>query len=424
MAPMATDGQEPVGSMGNDTPLAVLSRPPAVALQLLQAALRPGHQPAARRDSRGDHHIDDHHDRLRRKPAGRDARAVPAAAARQPDPRQPRAGEDQSARPATGFKSRTLSTLFPAPRRRRRACAAGWTSCAHEAIAGDRRRRHDPDPLRPRREPRHGADSRAAGHQRRASSPGPRRHAHALRPGRRNRRSPRGASLRPAHRLRRRRGQSVPGVRHARRRCWPRTTSPTEFTHEEAGEELHQGRRQGPAQGDVQDGHLHAAELPRRTDLRGHRPEQRVRRRVLHLDRQPHPRRRPRDDRRRIAPPPRARLSRASNVPQLLDLDVGGQYQWRRKGEAHIFSPDVVAKLQHATRINSRDEFKQVLRADRRPAAAAAHAPRPAGVQAGRAARSAGRSRAGQGDRQAVRHRRHVLRLDLARKRTRRWPSP
>ncbi len=46
-------------------------------------------------------------------------------------------------------------------------------------------------------------------------------------------------------------------------------------------------------------------------------------------------------------------------VPQTLDLDVGGQYQWRRKGEAHIFSPDVIAKLQHSTTINSRAEFKK-----------------------------------------------------------------
>ena len=45
--------------------------------------------------------------------------------------------------------------------------------------------------------------------------------------------------------------------------------------------------------------------------------------------------------------------------PQRLDLDVGGQYQWRRKGEAHVFSPDVIAKLQHATQLNSRDEFKK-----------------------------------------------------------------
>ena len=47
------------------------------------------------------------------------------------------------------------------------------------------------------------------------------------------------------------------------------------------------------------------------------------------------------------------------DVPELLDLDIGGQYQWRRKGEAHIFSPDVIAKLQHSTQINSREEFRK-----------------------------------------------------------------
>ena len=48
-----------------------------------------------------------------------------------------------------------------------------------------------------------------------------------------------------------------------------------------------------------------------------------------------------------------------SDVPQTLDLDVGGQYQWRRKGESHIFSPDVIAKLQHSTRLNSREDFRK-----------------------------------------------------------------
>jgi glutamate synthase (ferredoxin) len=47
-----------------------------------------------------------------------------------------------------------------------------------------------------------------------------------------------------------------------------------------------------------------------------------------------------------------------NQVPQTLDLDVGGQYQWRRKGEAHIFSPEVIAKLQQSTRLNSREEFR------------------------------------------------------------------
>ena len=48
-----------------------------------------------------------------------------------------------------------------------------------------------------------------------------------------------------------------------------------------------------------------------------------------------------------------------NDVPATLDLDVGGQYQWRRKGELHVFNPEVVAKLQQATQINSREEFKR-----------------------------------------------------------------
>jgi glutamate synthase domain-containing protein 2/glutamate synthase domain-containing protein 1/glutamate synthase domain-containing protein 3 len=49
-------------------------------------------------------------------------------------------------------------------------------------------------------------------------------------------------------------------------------------------------------------------------------------------------------------------------VPQNLELDVGGKYQWRRKGERHVFAPDVVASLQRSTQINSREEFKRYQR--------------------------------------------------------------
>ncbi|HWA97298.1 MAG TPA: glutamate synthase large subunit, partial [Pirellulales bacterium] len=48
-----------------------------------------------------------------------------------------------------------------------------------------------------------------------------------------------------------------------------------------------------------------------------------------------------------------------ADVPTVLELDVGGQYSWRRKGEAHLFNPDVIAKLQRATQINSREEFRK-----------------------------------------------------------------
>ena len=40
-------------------------------------------------------------------------------------------------------------------------------------------------------------------------------------------------------------------------------------------------------------------------------------------------------------------------------LEVGGEYQWRREGEFHLFNPDTVFKLQHATRDGRYDIFKQ-----------------------------------------------------------------
>jgi glutamate synthase domain-containing protein 2/glutamate synthase domain-containing protein 1/glutamate synthase domain-containing protein 3 len=41
------------------------------------------------------------------------------------------------------------------------------------------------------------------------------------------------------------------------------------------------------------------------------------------------------------------------------DLDWGGEYQWRRDGEYHLFNPDTVFKLQHATRSGQYKIFKE-----------------------------------------------------------------
>ena len=41
------------------------------------------------------------------------------------------------------------------------------------------------------------------------------------------------------------------------------------------------------------------------------------------------------------------------------ELEVGGEYQWRREGEYHLFNPDTVFKLQHATRSKRYDVFKE-----------------------------------------------------------------
>jgi glutamate synthase (NADPH) large chain len=40
-------------------------------------------------------------------------------------------------------------------------------------------------------------------------------------------------------------------------------------------------------------------------------------------------------------------------------LDAGGEYAWRVRGEEHMWSPDAIAKLQHSTRANSWNTYKE-----------------------------------------------------------------
>ena len=46
------------------------------------------------------------------------------------------------------------------------------------------------------------------------------------------------------------------------------------------------------------------------------------------------------------------------HIAENLDLEPGGQYQWRRFGEHHHYNPDTVSKLQHAVRANDYKTFK------------------------------------------------------------------
>jgi glutamate synthase (NADPH) large chain len=43
-------------------------------------------------------------------------------------------------------------------------------------------------------------------------------------------------------------------------------------------------------------------------------------------------------------------------------LETGGEYQWRRDGEPHLFSPEAVFKLQHATRTGQDSVFREYTR--------------------------------------------------------------
>lgn len=40
-------------------------------------------------------------------------------------------------------------------------------------------------------------------------------------------------------------------------------------------------------------------------------------------------------------------------------LEIGGEYQWRREGEPHLFDPETVFRLQHSTRAGNYDIFKK-----------------------------------------------------------------
>lgn len=50
---------------------------------------------------------------------------------------------------------------------------------------------------------------------------------------------------------------------------------------------------------------------------------------------------------------------RGGIAPAHRELNIGGEYQWRREGEPHLFDPETVFRLQHATRAGRYDVFKQ-----------------------------------------------------------------
>lgn len=58
-------------------------------------------------------------------------------------------------------------------------------------------------------------------------------------------------------------------------------------------------------------------------------------------------------DRHHIAYPP------GGEVPGTKRLPIGGEYQWRREGEPHLFDPETVFTLQHSTRNKRYDVFKR-----------------------------------------------------------------
>ncbi len=79
-------------------------------------------------------------------------------------------------------------------------------------------------------------------------------------------------------------------------------------------------------------------------------------------------------------------------------LELGGEYQWRREGDIHLFNPETVFKLQHATRAggttssSSTPRWSTGCRARRQPCAVCstspATGPRCRSTRSSRSARS------------------------------------
>jgi glutamate synthase (NADPH/NADH) large chain len=47
-----------------------------------------------------------------------------------------------------------------------------------------------------------------------------------------------------------------------------------------------------------------------------------------------------------------------TDIDDVLDLEVGGDYRWRRNGEKHMFNPTTISKLQQAVRLKSKESYK------------------------------------------------------------------
>jgi glutamate synthase domain-containing protein 2/glutamate synthase domain-containing protein 1/glutamate synthase domain-containing protein 3 len=55
----------------------------------------------------------------------------------------------------------------------------------------------------------------------------------------------------------------------------------------------------------------------------------------------------------------RHQLAFAEQVDPNRDLDRGSEYSWRREGELHLMNPEVIALLQHAVRSENRDDYRR-----------------------------------------------------------------
>ena len=150
---------------------------------------------------------------------------------------------------------------------------AGIERICAQAEAGRARRHGHAAAERPLPGRRAADGACAARHRRGAPPPGARRPALRRQPDHRNRHRARPAPHRLPARLRRDRGVSVPGLPDPVRPGPSRHPAPEERRRAGADRpQLPQGHLQGPVQDHLQDGHLHHRQLPRRAAVRDRGP--------------------------------------------------------------------------------------------------------------------------------------------------------
>ncbi len=303
LAPMARAGAEPIGSMGTDTPVAVLSDRPRLVFdyftQLFAQVTNPPLD-AIREElvtSLGTN-IGPEQNLLDPGPASCRQVMLPFPVIGEQDLAKLVHINDDGNMPGLAthvvdgrFDPAGASAVERGEALRERLaeiCAEVTTAIFNGArliVLSDRGPEHDkliPDPVA-------GADRRGAPPPDQGEDPD------QGRPHRRVGRRPRDAPHRAARRLRRRRHLPVPGDRdrpRPRRHGRARQRRGPGHHAGQGGEEPHQGPRQGRAQGHVQDGRLHRRLLHRRADLRGDRPRRRGHRHLLRRHRLPARRRR------------------------------------------------------------------------------------------------------------------------------------
>ena len=275
LRPLYLDGVEPVGSLGDDTPLSILAHKPRQLYTYFRQRFAQVTNPPI--DSYREQLVMSLYTYLGVRGSLLEETEEHAAQLRLADPDRRATRCDQG----RGQPAPHRDALRAIPRGRgngRAEACAGRGLCGGGERGG--RRKHHADPERSRRGRRARSDPYAAGGRR--CSPCAHPLTQTLADGHRCRGCGRAgdAPVRAAHRLRSQRYQPLHGIRD--HQGLDHRGTRRRYRRGEGARHLHQDDRRAVAQDHVEDGHLHDYRLPRGADIRGGRLACRGYRAVLH----------------------------------------------------------------------------------------------------------------------------------------------